>query len=855
MASATTAVAHNLLVERVHLIGRARAATAASDLLLDPSVPLVTLTGPGGMGKTTLALHVAWELLHDFSGGVHFVDLTPLADPTLILTHIARAAGIEQSADLSIAEALADHFRDRHALLLLDNFEHLLDGAPAIGDLLRACPRLHVLATSREPLRLRHERVFPLAPLALPDTGTISDLDALAHVAAVDLFLRRAQAVRPDFVLDSGNAATVAAIVRRLDGLPLALELAAARVRLFSPAALLARLEASPLGVLAGGARDLPDRQKTIRATIAWSCDLLEPADARLFRRLGVFASGFTLEVAGAVAATAFADPAIDAPAGLESLLDKSLIQRLPDGDGEPRFGLLETVRAYALEQLDAVGEADQARRAHFDHYLALAEEAVPFYRGPRMKEWIDRLAIEEDNLRAALSWALASGAGDDRRLASIQLAGALGDFWMYGNRGLEGRAWLDRVLDGHAPLQVAAGSLREADRRRMTFAARAYSAAGSMAWLTGDYGRAKELHERAQISYLALGDTLAAANSRHNVSVQLQEMGEFIASRESVSENIEFYRGIEDWMGVARSLTSLGALHKALGDDHASRHVYRDALDVSRRAHYLAAITMNLSNLAQAELSLGNLTAAEDLVDQARQANKVTGLERLEIDIELALGRLREAQHRHDEALVHARQALERAHTGGYRDSVADALEQVAFALCLLEEPERGARLLGAAAALRERMGKPPEARDQPAYFEQNLPLIKSGRAASDVAFAAGKALSREAAVALALAERTTDDERPAPVASGQPPGNALLSSAVRGPSTANLLSPLTAREREVALLMARGRTNEQIAAELFITLKTVEKHAGNALGKLGFRNRVELAVWAAANGLIASI
>jgi predicted ATPase len=424
-------VEHNLPAERIRPIGREHAAAAVAALLRDPAVPAVTLLGPGGMGKTTLAIHVAYELLYEFDS-VTFVDLTPLADPGLIPGQIARAAGLEETPGLPVADVLADHYRDRHALLLLDNCEHVLDGALLVADLLRGCPRLVVLATSREPLRLRHERVYPLAPLALPPPH--AGLDALAHVAAVELFVQRARGVRPGFALSAENAAAVAAIVARLDGLPLAIELAAARVRLFPPAILRQRLEASPLGVLTGGARDLPARQQTIGDTIAWSVDLLEPAEARLFRRLGVFANGFTAEAAAAVAADAFQDEAIDALVDLESLLDKSLVFRLP-GDGEPRFGLLETLRAYALEQLAAVGEMETARRAHFDHYLALAEAAIPYYLSASHVECMRRMAAEDDNLRAALDWSLElARTCSGGHAPAVRLAGALSDYWNYGN-------------------------------------------------------------------------------------------------------------------------------------------------------------------------------------------------------------------------------------------------------------------------------------------------------------------------------------------------------------------------------------------------------------------------------------
>jgi non-specific serine/threonine protein kinase len=828
-------LAHNLPVERTPPIGRRMETAAVCAMLRDPGVALVTLTGPGGMGKTTLALHVARELLHDFPDGVHFVDLTPLSDPALIPVQIVQVVGLNEDPGQGAGELLVDYYRHRHALLVLDNYEHLLDGSAVVSMLLKAAPRLKVLATSREALRLKDERLFPLPPLAMPGRNT-ADVGVLSHIAAVDLFVRRARAVQPDFDLTADNAAAVAGIAVSLDGLPLALELAAARVRHFPPAALLARLEASPLGVLAGGPRDMPARQQTIRSTVAWSHDLLEPAEARLFRRLGVFAGGFAAAAAAAVGSAAFGDP-IDVPAGLESLLDKSLIQRLPAED-EPRFGLLEVLRAFALEHLEAVGEASAAHRAHFDHYLALAEAAAPHWRGPEAAAWIARLAADEDNLRAALAWSMDEPPVDPTTPhPGVLLAGALGDFWMFGNRHQEGRAWLERALalcSAGAPLPE--GEVPERDRARLAAAARVQSAAGTMAWLRGAFEESRTLHEEALAGYRHIGDLAQAADSRHNLSVQLLSLGQLAPALEILLENLAYYREREDWRGMTRTLLSLGVYYIAIGDVETSRRYYGEAVTASRRAGYMLGLAMSLGNLGQVELRLGNLERAEQLFEEAREMAISLNYGQLEIDLMLAFGRLRERQGDLAEATRQVREALGRADALNYRLFVADALEHAGFALHGLGRTDRGALLLGAAAALRERLGAPDQ-RDQHAYYDQRLPLVRAtlGEGAFTTAWEAGRAMPREQAVALALKELAAV-ERPPAVA----------------PASADSLAGLTPREREVALLMARGRTNEQIAAELFISLKTVEKHAGNALGKLGFRNRVELAAWASSKGLL---
>ncbi len=411
----------NLPVQPTPLLGREEQVAALTALLRRDGARLVTLTGPGGIGKTRLAVQVAAELIEDFPDGVWFVRLSRLVDPALVLPTIAQTLGLKEQGSTPFAETLRAHLTEKRLLLLLDNVEQVVAAASEVARLLEACAGVKALVTSRIPLRLRGEREYALAPLPLPERGSGQLARELSQYAAVALFIERAQAARADFTVTAANAPAIAEICARLDGLPLAIELAAARVKLLPPEALLARLVHS-LTLLTGGARDLEERQQTMRAAIAWSEDLLTPEERSLFRRLAVFAGGATLEAVEAVClAPTGAEPLdLDALEGLGALVDQSLVQqRAEEGeDGEPRFGMLQVIHEYALERLAASGEtsgeAEALRRAHAAYYLALAERAKPVLFGPEEGVWVKRLEREHDNLRAALAWAL-SGPGSSR--------------------------------------------------------------------------------------------------------------------------------------------------------------------------------------------------------------------------------------------------------------------------------------------------------------------------------------------------------------------------------------------------------------------------------------------------------
>jgi predicted ATPase len=413
---------HNLPAQTTAFIGRTTELAEVRELLSRPEVRLLTLTGPGGTGKTRLGLHAAAAALDEYADGIFLVTLAPISDPALVAMIIAETLGVRLTGDRPVVERLKEFLQDKVLLLVLDNFEHVLAAAPVISELLAASPRLKVLVTSRTLLRLSGEWDYPVPPLALPDPNNLPSLANLAEYEAVQLFDERARAVKSNFALTRDNAPAVAELCVKLDGLPLAIELAAARIRLLPPQKILTQLS-SRLQFLKGGARDWPTRQQTLRDTIDWSYDLLDKEELILFRRLAIFAGGCTFEAAEAVGSP---DDDVNVLNGLESLVDKNLLKQTEVTD-EPRFEMLETIREYGLERLAQSGEAEALRQAHARYFMALAEEAEPHMFGPEQATWVKRLETEHDNLRAALAWTI-----DNAIEIGVRLAGVLGRFWFF---------------------------------------------------------------------------------------------------------------------------------------------------------------------------------------------------------------------------------------------------------------------------------------------------------------------------------------------------------------------------------------------------------------------------------------
>jgi non-specific serine/threonine protein kinase len=776
------------------LIGRQRELVQLKQILARPEVRLLTLTGAGGTGKTRLAIELATLHRESFEHGCVFVDLVGVSAPALVPSALATAVGLRDIGSQPLLETLKLYVRDRNLLVVLDNFEHLLQAAPLLPDLLGASPRVKVLVTSRAALRLwRWEHEFAVPPLGLPDTAIASTPESLVKVPSVALFVERARARRADFTIGAHNAATVAEICVRLDGVPLALELAAAGIKLLSPQSILDRFQ-KRLDLPAQPGADFPMRHHTLRATVGWSYDLLGPLEQALLRRLAVFAGGFSVESVESICADDSLPVEQILPL-LGQLVDQSLVVA-EERQAEVRYRLLEIIRAFAGEQLEASDEVEYFRYRHADWCVALGLEAEASLRGMRQASWLDQLETEHDNLRQALDWLAERNPALGQRLAT-----ALWQFWWLRGYLSEGRQHLEGVL------------LQAVDEEAGPHRVRAQVAAGTLAFRQGDHDAARRHLEASLEGASTLGIDSTAAAALRNLGRMAIDRGDFDAARRRLHESLDIERSLNNAFGTAWSLNYLGLLEHFAGDNSAARAYLAQSLPMLRALQDQWGTAVALAYLGRVARDEGDPAAAESMW----------------------------------------KESLATCRAQGYLWCVPYLLEFLGGVAIGRGEVVQGVRLAGAAEALHETIGAPLP----PVWHaDRDRDLAPARRALGGALYAAalkeGRALPLERAIAAASSD---SDPRPMlELSSGQRIGTWRLylaggaSRRTASPPAVpaqNTSSSLTPREREVALLVARGLTNRQIGEELVISPATAERHVLNIFNKLGFHSRSQVAAW----------
>jgi predicted ATPase/class 3 adenylate cyclase/DNA-binding CsgD family transcriptional regulator len=852
---------HNLPVQLTPFIGREQELNAVQDLLSREDVRLLTLTGPGGTGKTRLGLQVAAELSDHFTDGVFFVNLAPINDSTLVMSTIAQALDIREATGQAWPERMREVLQQKKMLLLLDNFEQVVSAGVEVVDMLAACPQLKVVVTSREVLHVRGEREFAVPSMSLPDLKNLPDLATLSFNAAVALFLQRAQAIKPDFQLTNANARAIVEICARLDGLPLAIELAAARVKLLPPQALLSRLD-QRLSILTGASRDAPARQQTLRNAIAWSYNLLNEAEQKLFRRLSVFVGGFTLEAAEAVCdAPENVERAGEALELLSSLIDKSLLRQAEQEGEELRFIMLETIREYGIERLVAHAETGVAQQAHAEYYLALAERAESELAGSHQVVWLERLEQEHDNLRAALQWLLEQGEAGQSTVngweMALRLGAALEQFWLVRGHYTEGRTFLERALAGHegATKAVQAKALGTAARLALnqgdtdraevlckeslslwqelgdtTGIALSLQRLAIVAWIRNNAVAARSLTEEALARWKEVGDVPHLAEAHAWLAYMAGQQGEYTRALALYEESLSHYRELEskiDTIDLLGELTEL--LYLSQSDSARVRSLLDEVLALVREVGDKMGIAHGQRFEAQLALSQGDTTTARSRIEEALSLFKEIGNREGMALSHALLARIEAGQGNHAAARAFYEESLTLASKGmNDKGAIASSLEGLASVVAAQGEQIWAARLWGAAEAFREAIG---------------TPLRPIERAGYERSVAAARASLGEKAFATALAEGRAMTPEQALVAQGPV---TLTPSISREPSPAPSAKPsptypdgLTAREVEVLRLLAQGMTDAHIAEQLVISPRTVNNHLTSIYSKIQVSSR----------------
>ena len=835
---------HNLPIQPTPLIGREREVTAVQQLLQRADVRLLTLTGPGGSGKTRLGLHVAAELSDAFTDGIFFVNLAPIGDAELVVPTIAQTLGVKESATRSLLEQLQAFLQEKQVLLMLDNCEQVVSAASILPDLLAHCPLLKLLVTSRAVLHLSAEHEFAVPPLSLPDLKHLPDLETLPQYEAVALFIARAQALKADFQVNNATAPAVAEICARLDGLPLAIELAAARIKLLSPPALLARL-GQRLAVLTSGGRDAPARQQTLRMTIDWSYQLLDADEQWLFQRLSIFVGGCTLPAIEAVCGTV--DPQTPVAWGLDaaaSLIDKSLLRQTEQEAAEPRFVMLETIREYGREVLASSGEEERMQQAHAAYFLALAEAAERAWNSSQQVGWFAQLEQEHDNLRAAMSWLLERGEAE----RALRLGTALWWFWYTQDHRQEGWDVLERVLasSGGAavPLRARtlwaagslAGSLGYFERAEVLCQEslalfRGIGDAKGMgdavfhlahiAFARWDLATARKLFEESLVVLRERGDKTRIAWVLNALALVLLYQGEFAGVSPLAEQAVEILKEVGDTAGAAMALLTVARMAFWQGDLVRAQTLAEEGLARASETGITSAEAIALAIGGEIVLAQGETTPARLLLEQSHLLwQEVDNKEMIAGTLSL-LGKVLAAEAEHTAARTAYEESL---HRGLAVVDIAPTLEGLALVVAAQGETTWAVRLWAAAAALRDSLGVPLPPVSRPAYAR---------------AVAAAQAQLDEQAFAMAWAEGRGMTWEQALTARGPvtTPSDTPLTPPAKAPPTAP--AGLTVREVEVLRLLAQGLTDAQIAEQLIISPRTVNTHLTAIYGKIQVSSR----------------
>ena len=796
---------HNLPTEVASFIGRERELNEIERLLARSR--LLTLTGAGGCGKTRLALHLATSVARGFPDGVWLAQLAPISDSALVPRAVAAALGIRGAAGRPLLATLALALAPRRLLLILDNCEHLAGACARLAEtLLRACPHLTILATSREPLHIQGETIWRAPSLEVPAADPLHSLEALAQIEAVALFLDRARARQPAFTLTPDNAPAVVAICRRLEGLPLGIELAAAQIGSLAPEQIASRLDNS-LWLLGGGSRTLP-RQETLRATLDWSHALLREDERTLFRRLAVFAGSFSAEAAERVCDDAIAQS--QALPTLLALVEKSLVEPQA-GARETRYRLLEPVRQYAWAQLEEQVELESAQRRHARVVLDLAETAEPWLMSGARGAWMERLTLEQDNIRAALSWSQRCARAEDVEIG-LRLVGALLWYWVFRGELSEG---LERVEAALAKSADVAPAVR----------LKALYVSGELVWSLGQHALARARLETCAAAWRAMGE-------KRNLAYTLQVLSLVIAEPQAsdlARESLRLFQEVGDAWGAAHATFSLATLsllqsggaaaHAQLEDTLACWRALGDEWGMAQTLNYLGDLAREQGDDASAT---ERYRASLALLQRQRMTGTIPSIQH-------NLGYLALRSGRPRQGLRLFRESLTLFRNQGDQRGMAECLVGLAGALGALKQPERAARLFGAADALLTALDAavwPANVADYARFLARVREQL--GEQSFAAAFGAGQAAPLEQIVAL-----TEED--------------------LEQSSGSDDTRELTRREREVARLIAQGMTNRQIGAALVITEGTARLHVKHILHKLGFVSRAQIAVWAVEHGLIA--